>query len=700
MTHTKADARPPYTNRLFDAASPYLRQHAHNPVDWYPWGEEALNSARARALPILLSVGYAACHWCHVMAHESFEDETTAQLMNERFINIKVDREERPDIDSIYMTAVQAMTGSGGWPMTVFLTPDGVPFYGGTYFPPDDRGQMPSFRRVLLGVSEAYQMRPDDMHRVGAELVARMRATTELTTQDGKLSDAVLDEAYAMLHGEFDPTYGGFRGAPKFPQSMTLEFLLRYAQRSGHRLALDMFQKTMHAMAEGGMYDQLGGGFHRYSVDARWLVPHFEKMLYDNSLLAHAYVEAYQATGESFYKRVAEETLDYLLREMRHPEGGFYSAQDADSLPQPGAAHAEEGAFFVWTAHEIRAVLGADAMVFCQLYGVSEPGNFEDKNILYQHSSPEQVAHVLGLSTAQVQAASERARSRLLAVRGQRPAPATDDKILTGWNGMAIRAFAVAARALGRDDYRAAARDCASFLLRALRREDGTVMLRAWKDGRAGETQGFLEDYAMLADGLLCLYEATFEEQWLVEARILTEAMLTRFWDAALPGFYDTSAQHQQLVVRPRSTDDNATPSGSSVAADVLLRLGLICDSDVYRETAELVLDSMAAFMQRYPTGFGRYLSVAEFALGTPYEIVIVGDPEAADTRALLQVIYEIFLPNKVVLVLRPDTPPPFESALFEGRTQINDKATAYVCQNYACRLPVTTPEELRTMLG
>ncbi len=698
MIHTNPDGTPKYTNRLVDATSPYLRQHAHNPVDWWQWGADALQAARTQNKPVHLSVGYAACHWCHVLAHESFEDEITAQLMNERFINIKVDREERPDIDSIYMTAVQAMTGSGGWPMTVFLTPDAVPFYGGTYFPPDDHAQMPSFRRVLLGVSEAYQTRPDDMQQVGAELIARMHATTQLSGSDTKLSPVTLDEAYAMLHGEYDPTHGGFRGAPKFPQSMTLEFLLCYAQRTEHKLALDMFHKTMHAMAEGGMYDQLGGGFHRYSVDARWLVPHFEKMLYDNALLAHAYVKAFQVSGDDFYKRIVEETLDYLLREMRHEQGGFYSTQDADSLPNLAAEHSEEGAFFVWTAAEIKRILGVDAMIFNQIYGVSEHGNFEGKNILYQHSSPEHVAHVLGISRAHVQATQERARAKLLALRGQRPRPATDDKILTAWNGMAIRAFAVAARALGRDDYRDAARDCAIFLLRELCREDAT-MLRAWKDGRASETLGFLEDYALLADGLLCLYEATFEDQWLLEARRLADDMLTRFWDAELPGFYDTSASHQQLVVRPRSTDDNATPSGSSVAADVFSRLGLICDSDLYRETAEIVLDSMAGFMQRYPTGFGRYLSVAEFVLGSPYEIVIVGEPGAADTKALLQVVNELFIANMVIILLRPGSPPPFESVLFDGRVQVDGRATAYVCQNYACHLPVTEPEQLRVLL-
>ncbi len=690
---------PQHTNRLIDATSPYLLQHAHNPVDWYSWNEEAFTKSRAEDKPILLSVGYSACHWCHVMEKESFEDQATAKLMNDSFVNIKVDREERPDIDNIYMTAVQAMSGHGGWPMTVFMTPDGVPFYGGTYFPPDDRHGMPSFRRVLMGVADAYRNRRDELLQAGQNLLDHLREATSARLDAGPLAPELLDEAYAVLHGMFEPTYGGFGHAPKFPQPMTLEFLLRYARRTGSSLGLEMYEKTLRAMAEGGMYDQLGGGFHRYSVDEQWLVPHFEKMLYDNALLARTYVEAHQATGDPFYRRIAEETLDYIARELRHPDGGFFSTQDADSLPEPGAAHKEEGAFFVWTPAELREALGADAMIFAQVFDVSDRGNFEGKNILRVHRRRTDVARVTGVPVEKIEELIGRGKRRLLEVRARRPRPDLDDKVLTAWNGMALRAFAHAARAFGRDDYREIARRNAEFVLRELR-PDG-VLLRTWKDGRAGRTPGFLEDHALLADGLLALYEATFEPRWLQEAKALADIMLARFWDDAVAGFYDTAADHEELIVRPRDTGDNATPSGNSVAADVLLRLATIFDDQTYRERALAVLGGMAPLMQRYPTGFGRYLAATEYALGAPKEIALVGDPDAADTRALLDAIFRSFLPHKVVLLRRPgEEPPVVASPLLDGRVQIDGRATAYVCEHYACKLPVTDEAALRSQLG
>ncbi|MDZ4719827.1 MAG: thioredoxin domain-containing protein [Roseiflexaceae bacterium] len=709
ITHTNPDGTPKYTNSLIHATSPYLRQHAYNPVDWYFWGDEAFQQAKDSNRPILLSIGYHACHWCHVMEAESFEDEAIAQLMNEQFINIKVDREERPDIDGIYMTAIQAMTGGGGWPMTVFMTPDGMPFYGGTYFPPEDRYGMPSFRRVLLSVAEAYRERRSELQRAGSELVERIRDATSTRLADGQVSIATLDEAYASMHGQFDQTYGGFGRAPKFPQPMALEFLLRYTTRTGHALGAEMLTQTLRAMAEGGMYDQLGGGFHRYSVDEQWLVPHFEKMLYDNALLARTYVEAFQATGDSFFRRVAEETLDYLLREMRHPQGGFFSTQDADSLPTADSAHAEEGIFFVWTINELRGLLGPDSMAFAQIYDVTERGNFEGKNILHINRQPAEVARVLGMSVDQIEALIARSKQKLFAARARRPTPALDDKILVSWNGMAIRAFASAARAFGRDDYCAAARACATFLLAELRQTtsegpdpigNAPLLLRSWRDGQAGTTPAFLEDYALLADGLLALYEATFEDRWLLEARTLADTILARFWDATINGFYDTADTHEVLIVRPRDTGDNATPCGNSVAADVLLRLALIFDQPVYRERAEQVLGSMVPFMERYPTGFGRYLCAAEFARSTPYEVVLVGNPESVDTQAMLMVLFQTFLPNKVVLLQRPDVEPALQTPLLDGRTQINGQATAYVCRNYVCRLPVTDPTALQAELG
>lgn len=706
IAHKNPDGTPKYTNRLVNTRSPYLLHHAHNPVDWYFWGEEAFTRAREENKPIHLSVGYASCHWCSVLARESFEDETTAQLMNEQFINIKVDREERPDIDGIYMTAIQAMTGGGGWPMTVFMTPEGMPFYGGTYFPPEDRYGMPSFRRVLQSVAEAYRDRRSELQNAGAELVERIRAASSVRLAEGQVTLATLDEAYANMHGQFDQSYGGFGRAPKFPQPMALEFLLRYATRTGHKLAGEMLIQTLRAMAEGGMYDQLGGGFHRYSVDEQWLVPHFEKMLYDNALLAHTYIETYQATGESFFRTITEETLDYMLREMRHPQGGFFSTQDADSLAEADASHAEEGAFFVWSIHELRGLLGPDALAFAQIYDVTERGNFEGKNILHVNRQPAEVAHVLGLSHEQMAALIARSKQKLFTARARRPKPALDDKILMSWNGMAIRAFATAARVLGREDYRDAARDCATFLLTALRQpaagQDGTEagLLRSWRDGQVGATPAFLEDYALLADGLLALYEATFEQRWLLEAQTLADTMLARFWDATIAGFYDTADTHEVLIVRPRDTGDNATPCGNSVAADVLLRLAVIFDQPRYRECAEQVLGSMVPFMERYPTGFGRYLCAAEFARSAPHEVVVVGHPDAADTQALLAMLFQSFLPNKVVVVRQPDAESTLQTPLLNGREQINGQATAYVCQNYVCRLPVTTPAALQEELG
>jgi len=713
-----------YTNRLIDQTSPYLLQHAHNPVDWYPWGAEALAKARAEDKAILLSIGYSACHWCHVMEHESFEDEGTARLMNQHFVSIKVDREERPDLDNIYMTAVQAMTGGGGWPMTVFLTPDGVPFYGGTYFPPTDRHQLPSFKRVLQSIADAYANRRDELLDAGNKLLAHMREAASARLAQGQLNPATLEHAFAALESQFDPEHGGFGHAPKFPQPMTLEFLLRYAQRTANQPGMAMLEQTLRAMAEGGMYDQLGGGFHRYSVDEQWLVPHFEKMLYDNALLARVYVETYQATGDPFYRRIAEETLDYLVREMRHPAGGFYSTQDADSfVPEIGMK--EEGAFFVWTVDEVREVLGSDALIFAQVFGVTERGNFEFQyprhgskhqeassrtariipqgpNILSIKRQPADVARVTGLPTEQIAAAVERGRKPLFDARARRPKPERDDKVVVAWNGMAMRAFAHAARALGRDDYRDIAVQNAEFLLRELRRADGGTpqLLRTWKDGQAGTTPGFLEDYALLTDGLLALYEATFEPRWLLEARALAEAIQTRFWDDAISGFYDTAADHEALVVRPRDTGDNATPCGNSVAADVLLRLAVIFDDATARERAEAVLGDMTPFMERYPTGFGRYLAAAEFALAATKEIALVGDPHAADTQALADAIFRPFLPNKVVLLRAPDQSPAIPSPLLADRSALNDRATAYVCEHYTCKLPVTDAAALAAQLA
>jgi uncharacterized protein YyaL (SSP411 family) len=679
-------------NRLAQETSPYLLQHAHNPVDWYPWGEEALERARHEDRPILLSIGYSACHWCHVMERESFENADIARLMNENFVSIKVDREERPDLDSIYMTAVQGMTGQGGWPMTVFLTPEGAPFYGGTYFPPDDRGGMPGFPRVLLSVAEAYRTKRDEIRQSGEQIRDFLERQTRLQNEQQALAPEILDVAFSALRNQFDGKNGGFGGAPKFPQPMIVELLLRTYLRAGDPRALSMAELTLEKMARGGMYDQLGGGFHRYSVDNVWLVPHFEKMLYDNAQLAAVYLHAFQLSGDPLYRRICEETLDYVLREMTSPQGGFYSTQDADS-------EGVEGKFFVWTPDEITSALGEpDARVFMSYYGVRPGGNFEGRSILFVPHSAEAVAESLDLSQDAMQAGLERGRRKLFEVREQRVKPGRDEKILTAWNGLMLRAFAEAAAALGRDDYLRAAEANAAFVLAHLK--EGERLLRTYKDGRA-KLNGYLEDYSFLADGLLALYEASLDARWYQAARGLAETMLDQFWDAEQGAFFDTARSHEQLVTRPRDVFDNATPSGTSVAVDVLLRLAILADEQRYREIAETVLRSLAEPMARMPTGFGRLLSSLDFDLAAHKEVAIVGDPGAPDTRALLAVVREGYRPNTVVaLASGPDDPLASELPLLADRPRLDSRATAYVCEHYACQSPTTDPAELEQQLA
>jgi hypothetical protein len=664
-------------NRLANETSPYLLQHADNPVDWYPWGEEALQKAKAEDKPIFLSIGYSACHWCHVMEHESFEDEDVAAIMNEHFVNIKVDREERPDLDRIYMSAVQALTGSGGWPMSVFLTPDGIPFYGGTYFPPTPRHGLPSFTDVLLAVADAWKRRRDELVEGGKRLVALIEqhmgppAGAEVDT----LRPETLTAAFQNTQRSFDSVNGGWNGAPKFPQPMTLEFLLRYHHATGDSHALEMVSHTLEAMARGGMYDQLGGGFHRYSVDAYWLVPHFEKMLYDNAQLARVYLHGWQVTGNPFFRTIAEEILDYVIREMTDPAGGFYSAQDADS-------EGEEGKFFVWTADEIRAVLGDEAPRFMTAYGVTETGNWEGKNIL---------TFVADLEERESFAA---ARRQLFEVRERRVHPARDDKVLTSWNGLMLAAFAEAARVLGREDYRQVAEGNADFLLRELRREDGRLW-HAWKAGVA-KVNGYLEDYTHLIDGLLELYQTTFDPHWYQAAHELAEAMIRHF--QAPVGFYDTSDDHEELVIRPREIQDNAVPSGNAMAVYVLLRLAGLAVEPRYVELAQRSLVQMQSMLARHPLAFGQWLIALSYALAHPREIAIVGDPEAMDTRALLEACREGYRPHQVVALGAPDDG---SSAvpLLQDRHQRDGRATAYVCVDFVCYPPVTDVEALRELL-
>jgi uncharacterized protein YyaL (SSP411 family) len=680
-------------NRLVNETSPYLLQHKDNPVDWYPWGEEALKRAREEDKPVLLSVGYSACHWCHVMERESFEDDETARMMNENFVNIKVDREERPDIDSIYMAAVQALTRHGGWPMTVFLTPDGAPFYGGTYFPPIPSRGMPSFQQLLLSVVDAYENRREEVLQNAQAVRDYLQASTAAVIPEAETSGTeLLDRAAGVLLSQLDRRFGGFGGAPKFPQVMNLEVLLRHHHRTGERSALDGVELTCRQMANGGIYDQLGGGFSRYSVDGYWLVPHFEKMLYDNALLSRLYLETYQATGDAFYRRIAEETLDYVLRDMTSEAGGFYSAEDADS-------EGEEGKFYVWTPEELEAALDPDeARLAVRYWDVTERGNFEGKNILHVARLPEAVADEFGVSPEELWARIAGIRAKLFAVREERVRPGRDEKILAAWNGLMLRSFALAARVTGREDYREAAIENATFIVEKLI-EDGRIH-RSYKDGRA-RFNGYLEDYAMVADGLVALYEATFETRWLVEADALLDAVSELFWDEEKRAFYDTPADHEELVTRPRDVYDNAAPSGTSVATEVLLKLALFLDRSDYRQRAEDVLDELAGGMEKVPSGFGRLLCALDLSISETREVAIVGDPEAQDTRVLLETVYAGYLPNKVVAGRGPDDD---EAGglipLLAQRPAREGKATAYVCVHYACQTPTTDSEELSRQLG
>ena len=681
-------------NRLIDETSPYLLQHAHNPVDWYPWGPEALEKARAEDKPILLSVGYSACHWCHVMERESFENPTIASMMNQGFVCIKVDREERPDIDSIFMTAVQALSGSGGWPMTVFLTPDCKPYYGGTYFPPDDRHGMPGFPRVLAAMSQAYRERRGDVIKATTQLVSRMRQLTQSVRSLDPLTDEVLRQAYMGIAGQADDRFGGVGSQPKFPQPMTFEFLLRHHVRTGDPQALELVELTLDSMAHGGIYDHVGGGFHRYSTDAFWLVPHFEKMLYDNALLAKLYLHAYQVTGSPLYRRVVEETLDYVLREMTGPEGGFYSAQDADS-------EGVEGKFYVWTPEELIDALGeADARLLARCYGATPEGNFEGSNILHLAVNPAAVASQAGVSEEAFDEFLRGAKARALEARSRRVHPELDDKVLTAWNGLTMRALAEAAGVLDRPDYAEAAARNADFVLRSLRR-DGRLLRTYRRDPTTGEGRaklnGYLEDYSFLIDGLIALHEITLDERWLQAAIELGNDMVELYWEEASGQFYDTGTDHEELIVRPSDSSDNAAPCGSSVAADVLLRLAVITGDGDLERRAVTALRSARELMARFPTAAGHWLCALDFYLSTPKEIAILGGSEDADTRALLAQVYASVLPNRVLVGGASDSA---GIPLLQDRQRIDGRATAYVCRNYVCNLPVNEPGELARQLA
>ena len=662
------------SNRLAQETSPYLLEHANNPVDWYPWGPEALARARRENKPILLSIGYSACHWCHVMARESFEDSEIAALINRDFVAIKVDREERPDLDQVYMRAVQAMTGSGGWPMTAFLLPDATPFFAGTYFPPSDRFGMPSFRRVLAAVTDAFSNRMGEVEATATQVREYLQRPA-VPLAAGSLTPALLDEASTRLARDHDPTHGGFGSAPKFPQPMLVDFLLRSHRRTGDPSVLAMAQQTLQAMAAGGMYDQLGGGFHRYSVDERWLVPHFEKMLYDNALLPRAYLDAWQLTGDAGFRRVVEDTLAFVQRELLSPDGGFYSSLDADS-------EGEEGRFYVWTPHELELALGVDdATAVARAFDVSDAGNFDGRNILHP-MTPDAAAVLAG------------ARERLLAARAGRVRPHRDEKVIAGWNGLMLRAFAEAGRVLDRPDLLSIAEANARFLLSRMR--TGERMRRSYKDGRA-TLAGYLEDQAAVADGLLSLYEATFETRWLDEVRRLMRETLAAFWDAPRGAFFDTAADQEQLVVRPQDVTDNAIPSGTSMAVDVLLRGGRLLGEDSWIAIARSSLERLAPTAAKAPLAFGRLLAALDFELGRPVELAVIGPLADAKTRRLLDVARLRYLPNRL-LAAAPDGDGRGIPLLAERRA-LNGAATAYLCEGFVCQSPTTDPAELQRQL-
>ncbi|HET8821532.1 MAG TPA: thioredoxin domain-containing protein [Thermoleophilaceae bacterium] len=650
-------------NRLAGETSPYLLQHKDNPVDWYPWGEEALARARGEDRPILLSIGYSACHWCHVMERESFEDPDTARLMNELFISIKLDREERPDLDAIYMEACQAMTGQGGWPLNVFLTPEQVPFFAGTYFPPDSRMGMPSWRSVLEAVAKAWDERREEIREGGRRVAERLRGGALLRPSEQPLDESALDDAVELLRGQYDRAHGGFGGAPKFPPASAIELLLRRGET-------EMTSHTLRAMASGGMYDQVGGGFARYSVDPHWLVPHFEKMLYDNALLARAYLHGWQVTGEALFRAVAEETLDWVLREMRGPEGGFLSALDADS-------EGEEGRFYVWTVEELRAALEGepDADDAIAWFGATDRGNFEGRNIPVRGpGEPERRGEW---------------RRRLYEARAQRVWPGLDDKRLTSWNALAISALADAGAVLEREDYLDAARAAAGFVLRELRNSHGRL-LRTWKAG-TGRLNAYLEDHAFLLEALVSLYEATFEPRWFAEARGLADTMIERFGDDEQGGFFETSSDHEQLVARRKDLEDHPIPAGNSSAAYGLLRLSALTGEHGYAERAESVLRLLHELAPKHPQAFGHLLQALDFRLARVREVALVG-PELGP---LERVVREQFRPHLVLAGGEPDGVP-----LLAGREPVEGRPTAYVCERFACRTPVTEPRELEELLA
>jgi len=674
-------------NRLIDETSPYLLQHAHNPVDWYPWGEEAFARARSENRPILLSVGYSACHWCHVMERESFENPDIASLMNRHFVSVKVDREERPDVDDVYMKAVQVLTGHGGWPMTVFLTPEGKPFYGGTYFPPVDRHGLPGFPRVLEAVAQAYHERPEDIAKSAGQILDRLAGLETVSGGGAPLDPGLPQRAAEALLRHVDQDEGGLGGAPKFPHPAVFQLFLRRHRVTREAALLDAVTLTADRMAAGGIYDHVGGGFHRYSVDGRWLVPHFEKMLYDNAQIPRLYLEAYQVTGKADWRRVVEETLDYVIAGLGHPDGGFYSATDADS-------EGEEGRYFVWSREEVaRIVDPGDLDLVCRYWDVTDSGNFEGHNILHGTITAEQAGRLFGRSADQVREAIERARTRLLATRATRVPPLRDEKILTSWNALMIGTLAEAGRVLGGVRFVVAAERASDFIWEQMR--EGDRLLHGWARGRAKQG-AFLDDYAYLAAALVDLYEATCDRRRLEQARELVAAFDARFRDAAGGGYFFTAHDEERLVARSKSGADGSVPSGNAVAAHTLLRLHHLTGEGSYLERAEEILRLYQHEAARNPFGYATYLQALELYAEGPTEVIVVAE-DAAAAEPLWDAVARVYLPHRTLVAAKPGEPAPLAPA--KERPPVDGKATAYVCRHFTCSRPVTTPEELGRLL-
>ncbi len=691
-----------FSNRLINEASPYLLQHAHNPVDWYPWGDEALNKAKNENKPIFLSIGYSACHWCHVMEHESFENKAIAKLLNKHFVSIKVDREERPDLDEIYMTSVQIMTGSGGWPMSVFLTPELKPFYGGTYFPPEDKYGRPGFKTVLNHLIKLWEQKKEQVINFSVQFTDQIRKHSGLMRNgEGEIRKDHLEHAAEALKQSYDHEFGGFGDAPKFPPGKSISFLLRYYNHTNDKEFLNIASTTLQKMAYGGMYDQIGGGFHRYSVDDQWLVPHFEKMLYDNALLSQVYLEAYQLTKNPLFKRICEEVLSYVATEMTSNNGGFYSSEDADS-------EGKEGIFYIWDYDELMEILGdQDGELFCRFFNIKRRGNFSSheayhKNLNIPHisNSPENIAREVGITIKDLQIKIDKIRTKLFLVRNQRVHPGKDDKIITAWNSLMISSYSRAYQILENDEYLDLAKKAANFILEEMVRSGELFRIH-----RKGITKiaGNFNDYSYFITALIDLYEADFDIRWLKTADEMTRVMISKFWDDIHGGFYFTEDKQDDLIVRTKPTYDGAVPSGNSMAAMALFRLAKLLDNESYFNKAEKILKVNSTSISKAPRGYMNMLSAVDFYLFPPKEIAIVGQFASSETKAVFTAVHSMFIPNKVLALYDSRLPNADELVkwvpLLKSKSQISDKTTVFVCKNFTCKMPVTSVEKLITLL-